>query len=64
MKQEKDRKVELAKIAAQEAEIAAERDVKMARIDSIVQQADKDRDLKRAELESDKESKLASKIEL
>ena len=55
--QEKDREIELAKITA-------ERDIEMARIEGIAEQAERDRELKRTELETDKESKLSSKIEL
>ena len=36
----------------------------MARIEVIAEQAERDRKLKRTELESDKESKLSSEIEL
>ena len=69
--QEKDREIELAKIAAQEkdreielAKITAERDIEMARIEGIAEQAERDRELKRTELETDRESKLSSEIEL
>ena len=69
--QEKDREIELAKIAAQEkdreielAKITAEKDIEMARIEGIAEQAERDRELKRTELETDKESKLSSEIEL
>ena len=55
--QEKDREIELAKITA-------ERDIEMARIEGIAEQAERDRELKRTELETDKESKLSSEIEL
>ena len=55
--QEKDREIELAKTAA-------ERDIEMAWIEGIAEQADRDRELKRNELETDRESKLSSKIEL
>ena len=55
--QEKDREIELAKIAA-------ERDIEMARIEGIAEQAERGRELKRTELETDKESKLSSEIEL
>ena len=73
--QEKDREIELARIAAEEAKaekdreielakITAERDIEMARIEGIAEQAERDRELKRTELETDKESKLSSEIEL
>ena len=69
--QEKDREIELAKIAAQEkdreielARITAERDIEMARIEGIAEQAERDRELKRTELETDRESKWSSEIEL
>ena len=55
--QEKDREIELAKITA-------ERDIEMARIEGIAEQAERDRELKRTELETDRESKLSSEIEL
>ena len=55
--QEKDREIELAKITA-------ERDIEMARIEGIAEQAERDRELKRTELETDRESKLSSQIEL
>ena len=55
--QEKDREIELAKITA-------ERDIEMARIEGIAEQAERDRELKRTELETDRESKLLSEIEL
>ena len=55
--QDKDREIELAKIAA-------ERDIEMARIEGIAEQAERDRELKRTELETDRESKLSSEIEL
>ena len=70
--QEKDREIELAKIAAQEkkdreielAKITAEKDIETARIEGIAEQAERDRELKRTELETDRESKLSSEIEL
>ena len=80
--QEKDREIELARIATQEkeradklaaqekdreielAKITAERDIEMARIEGIAEQAERDRELKRTELETDRESKLSSEIEL
>ena len=55
--QEKIREIELAKITA-------ERDIEMARIEGIAEQAERDRELKRTELETDRESKLSSEIEL
>ena len=57
MAQEKDRGIELAKITA-------ESDIEMARIEGIAEQAERDRKLKRTELETYKESKLSSEIEL
>ena len=36
----------------------------MARIEGIAEQAERDRELKRTDLETDKESKLSSEIEL
>ena len=69
--QEKDWEIELAKIAAQEkdkeielARIATEERLEMARIKGIAEQAERDRELKRTELETDRESKLSSEIEL
>ena len=69
--QEKDREIELAKIAAQEkdkeielARIVTEERLEMARIEGIAEQAERDRELKRTELETDRESKWSSKIEL
>ena len=55
--QEKDREIELAKITE-------ERDIEMARIEGIAEQAERDRELKRTELETDRESKWSSEIEL
>ena len=55
--QDKDRELEEANIAANER-------LEMARIEGIAEQAERDRELKRTELESDKESKLSSEIEL
>ena len=55
--QEKDREIELAKIATEER-------LEMARIEGIAEQAERDRELKRTELETDRESKLSSEIEL
>ena len=87
--QEKDREIELARIAAEEAKgdkerelerdrlaaqekdkeielarIATEERLEMARIEGIAEQAERDRELKRTELETDRESKLSSEIEL
>ena len=62
--QEKDREIELARIATEEAKIAADERLEMARIEGIAEQAERDRELKRTELESDRESKLSSEIEL
>ena len=55
--QEKDREIELAKITA-------EMGIEMARIEGIAEQVERDRELKRTELETDRESKLSSEIEL
>ena len=55
--QEKDREIELARIATEER-------LEMARIEGIAEQAERDRELKRTELETDRESKLSSEIEL
>ena len=54
---EKDREVELPKIAA-------DREIEMARKESMERQAEKDREAKLAEIEGDKEAKLATEIEL
>ena len=54
---EKDREVELAKIAA-------DWEIEMARIESMERQAEKDREAKLAQIEGDKEAKLATEIEL
>ena len=73
--QEKDRDIELARIATEEAKadkdreleeakIAANERLEMAQIEGIAEQAERDRELKRNELETDKESKLSSEIEL
>ena len=62
--QEKDREIELARIAMEEAKIAADERLEMARIEGIAEQADRDRELKRTELETDRESKWSSEIEL
>ena len=62
--QEKDREIELARIATEEAKTAADERLEMARIEGIAEQAERDRELKRAELETDRESKLSSEIEL
>ena len=73
--QEKDREIELARIAAEEAKadkerelerdrIAADERLEMARIEGIAEQAERDRVLKRTELETDRESKLRSEVEL
>ena len=62
--QEKDREIELARIATEEAKIAAEERLEMARIEGIAEQAERDRELKRTELENDRESKLSSEKEL
>ena len=62
--QEKDREIELARIATEEAKIAADERLEMARIEGIAEQAERDRELKRTELETDRESKWSSEIEL
>ena len=62
--QEKDREIELARIATEAAKIAADERLEMARIEGIAEQAERDRELKRTELETDRESKLSSEIEL
>ena len=68
---DKERELERDKLAAQEkyreielAKITAERDIEMARIKGIAEQAERDRELKRTELETDRESKLSSEVEL
>ena len=63
-KVDKDRELERDRIAAEEAKIAANERLEMNRIKGIAEQAEKDRELKRTELETDKESKLSSEIEL
>ena len=60
----KDREVELARIAAEKEKIAADREIEMARIESMERQAEKDREAKLAQVEGDKETKLATEIEL
>ena len=55
--QEKDKEIELARIATEER-------LEMARMEGIAEQAERDRELKRTELETDRESKLSSEIEL
>ena len=55
--QEKDREIELTKLATEER-------LEMARIEGIAEQAERDRELKRTELETGRESKLSSEIEL
>ena len=62
--QEKDREIELARITTEEEKIAADERLEMAQIEGITEQAERDRELKRTELETDRESKLSSKIEL
>ena len=62
--QEKDREIELARIATEEAKIAADERLEMARIEGIAEQAERARELKRTDLETDRESKLSSEIEL
>ena len=56
-KADKDRELEEAKIAGNER-------LEMARIEGIAEQAERNRELRRTELETDKESKLSSEIEL
>ena len=63
-KADKDRELERDRIAAEEAKIVANERLEMNRIEGIAEQAEKDRELKRTELETDKESKLSSEIEL
>ena len=63
-KADKDRELERERIAAEEAKIAADERLEMARIEGIAEQAERDRELKRTELETDRESKLSSEIEL
>ena len=68
-KADKERELERDKLAAQGGEIelakiTAERGIEMARIEGIAEQAERDRELKRTELETDRESKLSSEIEL
>ena len=63
-KADKDRELERKKIAAEEAKIAADERLEMARIEGIAEQAERDRELKRTELETVRESKLSSEIEL
>ena len=62
--QDNDRELEEAKLATEEKKIAANERLEMARIEVIAEQAEKDRELKRTELETDRESKLSSEIEL
>ena len=62
--QEKNREIELARITTEDAKTAADERLEMARIEGIAQQAERDTELKRTELETDRESKLSSKIEL
>ena len=63
-KADKDRELERERIAAEEAKIAADERLEMARIEGIAEQAERNRELKRTELETDRESKLSSEIEL
>ena len=62
--QGKYRQIELARIETEEVKIAANERSEMARIEGIAEQAGRDRELKRTELETDKESKLSSEIQL
>ena len=63
-KADKDRELERERIAAEEAKIAADERLEIARIEGIAEQAERDRELKRTELETDREFKLSSEIEL
>ena len=63
-KADKDRELERDRIAAEEANIAANERLEMVRIEGIAEPAERDGELKRTELETDKESKLSSEIEL
>ena len=63
-KADKDRELERERISAEEAKIAADERLEMARIEGIAEQAERDMELKRTELETDRESKLSSEIEL
>ena len=63
-KADKDRELERDRIAAEEAKIAADERLEMARIEGIAEQAERDMELKPTELETDRESKLSSEIEL
>ena len=59
-----ERELERDRIAAEKDKIATEERLEMARIEGIAEQAERDRELKRTELETDRESKLSSEIEL
>ena len=61
---EKDREVELARIAAEKEKIAADREIEMARIENIKREAEKVRETKLAQIEGDKDAKLATETEL
>ena len=63
-KADKDMELERERIAAEEAKFAADERLEMTRIEGIAEQAERDRELKRTELETDRESKLSSEIEL
>ena len=63
-KADKDSELEKERIAADEAKIGADERLEMARIEGIAEQAERDRELKRTELDTDRESKLSSEIEL
>ena len=63
-KADKERELERERIAVEEAKIAADERLEMARIEGIEEQAERDRELKGTELETDRESKLSSEIEL
>ena len=58
------KKIELSRIATEEAKIAANERLEMERIGGIAERAERDREFKRTELETDRESKLSSEIEL
>ena len=63
-KADKNRELERDRIAAEEAKIAADEILEMAQIKDIAEQAERERELKQTELETDRESKLSSEIEL
>ena len=63
-RKKKNKEIELARIAVEEAKIAADERLEMTWIEGIAEQAERERELKRTELETDRESKLSSEIEL